>query len=123
MQVLALPDTSGPNARRPGLAGWLLLAPMLAWLAAFVVAPTIILLVYSFCRRDDLGRVVYGFTLENYARVFEPIYLRILGRSIEFAALSTLLCVAIGFPAAWFIARRPARARGRLLLAVMIPFW
>ena len=123
MQVLTLPDTSAPAARRPGFAGWLLLAPMLAWLAAFVVAPTCILLVYSFCRRDDLGRVTYSFTLGNYARVFEPIYLRILGRSIGFAALATAFCIAIGYPAAWFIARRGERARGRLLLAVMVPFW
>jgi spermidine/putrescine transport system permease protein len=123
MQVLTLPDASAPSARRPGLGGWLLLAPMLAWLAAFVVAPTLILVVYSFCSRDDLGRVVYAFSWSNYARVFDPIYLRILGRSIGFAAAATLLCILIGFPAAWFIARRPPRARARLLLAVMIPFW
>jgi spermidine/putrescine transport system permease protein len=123
MQVLALPDTSAPAGRRPGLAGWILLAPMLAWLAAFVIAPTCILVVYSFCRRDDLGRVVYGLTLENYARVFQPIYLRILGRSVGFAGLATALCIVIGYPAAWFIARRGERARERLLLAVMVPFW
>jgi spermidine/putrescine transport system permease protein len=123
MQVLTLPDASAPAARRPGVAGWILLAPMLAWLAAFVIAPTCILLVYSFCRRDDLGRVAYSFTLGNYARVFEPIYLRILGRSIGFAAVATGFCIVIGYPAAWFIARRGERARGRLLLAVMVPFW
>jgi spermidine/putrescine transport system permease protein len=123
MQVLALPDSGAGRARRPGPAGWLLLAPMLAWLAAFVVAPTAILLVYSFCGRDDLGRVVFSFTWTNYARVFEPIYLGILARSIGYAALATGLCILIGFPAAWFIARRRPAARNRLLLAVMIPFW
>ena len=122
MQALALP-TAAESSRPPGRLGWLLLAPMLAWLVAFVVAPTLILLVYSFCRRDDLGRVVYAFTFENYGRVFTPIYLRILGRSIALAGLATLLCIGIGYPAAWFIARRRPGLRDRLLLAVMIPFW
>ena len=44
--------------RRPGAIGWALLAPLLAWLAVFVVAPTAIMFVYSFCRRDALGEIV-----------------------------------------------------------------
>lgn len=111
------------HARRPGPWGWVLLAPLLAWLAAFIVLPLAILAVYSFCSRDDLGRVVFTFTWENYGRVFEPIYLKILGRSIGYAALTTLLCVIIGYPVAWYIARRDPETRNRLLLLLMIPFW
>ena len=51
------------SQRRPGLLGWLLMAPMLLWLVAFVVAPTVILLVYSFCQRDELGQIVYSLLL------------------------------------------------------------
>ncbi|MSU54133.1 MAG: ABC transporter permease, partial [Opitutaceae bacterium] len=58
MQTLPSANAENPHARRPGLAGWLLLAPMVVWLLLFVVAPMAILLVYSFCTRDDLGRVV-----------------------------------------------------------------
>jgi len=101
----------------------LLLTPLVLWLFAFVVVPMGVVVVYSFCQRDDLGRVVFSFSWENYARVFEPIYLRILGRSVGFAALTTVLCIAIGFPVAWYIARRSERARNRLLLLVMVPFW
>ncbi|HYD82416.1 MAG TPA: hypothetical protein VEA63_00155, partial [Opitutus sp.] len=60
--------------RRPGGVGWLMLAPLLLWLTAFVVVPMGILAVYSFCERDELGRVVFSFSLENYARVFSPVY-------------------------------------------------
>ncbi|MDR0352937.1 MAG: ABC transporter permease [Opitutaceae bacterium] len=123
MQAIANLETANPRARAPRLTGWLLLAPMLAWLLLFVVAPMAILLDYSFCQRDDLGRVVHHFTLENYARALDPIYLNILGRSIGYAAITTALCIAIGYPAAWHIARQRPATRNRLVMLVMIPFW
>lgn len=111
------------DARTPGVASWLLLAPAVLWLLLFVVAPTAILVVYSFCDRDELGRVVYTFTLDNYRRVLDPIYLRIFWRSIWYAALSTGLCVVIGYPVAYRIGRAREAVRQRLLLLVMVPFW
>jgi spermidine/putrescine transport system permease protein len=121
----ALPSTSAdsPHARHPRVWGWVLLSPMIAWLALFVIVPMAILFVYSFCSRDDLGRVVFEFTWDNYGRVFDPIYLAVLGRSIGYAALTTALCVMLGYPVAWFIARQREEVRNRLLLLVMIPFW
>ncbi len=123
MQSLPIAAAANPHARRPRALGWLLLAPLLVWLAAFVVVPLVILVVYSFCQRDDLGRVVFSFTWENYERVFNPIYLRILGRSVGYAALTTVICVVVGYPVAWFIARQREAVRNRLLMLVMIPFW
>lgn len=111
------------SGRRPGVVGWLMLAPLLLWLAAFVLVPGAILAVYSFCQRDELGRVVFRFSLENYARVVDPVYLGIFVRSIGYAGLTTAICVVAGFPVAWFIARAPEVWRHRLLLLVMIPFW
>ncbi|HUL53729.1 MAG TPA: ABC transporter permease, partial [Opitutaceae bacterium] len=120
----AAPVSAAEAARRhPRLRAWLLLAPMLLWLAAFVVAPTAILFVYSFCQRDEVGRVVYAFSLENYRRVADPVYLWIFGRSIFYAGLTTAICVALGFPVAYFIARAGETLRHRLLLLVMVPFW
>ena len=110
------------NRRAPWRA-WLLLAPMLAWLLLFVIVPAGFLLVYSFCERDEVGRVVYSFTWENYQRVFEPTYLRIFGNSIGYAALTTVICVAVGYPVAYCIARAREEWRQRLLLLIMIPFW
>lgn len=113
-----------PSGRRtPRLAGWLLLAPMLVWLVAFVITPTAILFVYSFCERDEVGRVVFSFTLDNYRRVLDPIYLHIFWRSIVYAGLTTVICVVIGYPVAYFIARTREEWRHKLLLLVMIPFW
>jgi spermidine/putrescine transport system permease protein len=123
MQTLPSAPADSPHARNPRIWGWVLLGPMLAWLVLFVIVPMGILFVYSFCMRDDLGRVVFDFTLDNYRRVFDPVYLNVLWRSVAYAAITTLLCVAIGYPVAWFIARQRDAVRNRLLLLVMIPFW
>lgn len=117
------PSATASDRQTPGWRAWLLLAPMLAWLLSFVVVPTGILFVYSFCERDELGRVVYAFTWENYGRVFDPVYLRIFAHSIGYAALTTVICVVAGFPVAYFIGRSRPVWRDRLLLLVMVPFW
>jgi spermidine/putrescine transport system permease protein len=93
------------------------------WAAAFVVAPAVIMLVYSFARRGTLGGVVLDFTFENYAAVADPVYLQIVIRSIFYAALTTLLCLAAGYPVAYLIGRSSDRWRNALLMAVMVPFW
>jgi spermidine/putrescine transport system permease protein len=109
--------------RQPGLSGWLLLSPLLLWVALFVVAPTAIMLVYSFGRRGTLGGVVLDFTIENYAGVLDPTYLRILVRSVLYAGLTTVICLVMGYPVAYFIGRASERWRNLLLMMVMIPFW
>jgi spermidine/putrescine transport system permease protein len=119
------------SQRRPGLLGWLLMAPMLLWLVAFVVVPTGILLVYSFCQRDELGQIVYSFSWENYQRIFidsdtgkfGTTYLTVFIRSVVYAGLTTTICLIVGYPVAWFIGRAPENRRNLLLMLVMIPFW
>ena len=117
------PARSPTDRSRPGWRAWALLAPMVLWLVVFVVIPGIVLLVYSFCERDEVGGVIFNFSFDNYRRVFDPVYLRIFGRSIGYAALTTVLCVVIGYPVAFYIGRAPERLRNRLLLLVMVPFW
>src|SRR5437588_4519611 len=111
------------SSPRPGLTAWLLLAPLLAWLAAFVVLPMVILLVYNFLHSAGFGEVEAKFTLDNYRRMLSPVYVLVLWRSVCYAALTTALCVAIGYPVAYFIGRTPPPWRHRLLILVMIPFW
>ena len=111
------------DQRRPGWRAWALLLPMIGWLLAFVVVPAAILLVYSFCERDEVGGVIFSFTWENYQRVFDPVYLRIFARSVGYAGLTTVICVVGGYPVAYYIARASVERRNRLLLLVMVPFW
>jgi spermidine/putrescine transport system permease protein len=114
-----------PEGRRtPGRIGWLLLAPLVLWAGAFVVAPAVIMGIASFLERGALGGVVWGtFSLDGYASVADPIYLRIVLRSIEYAALTTAICLVAGYPVAFFIGRAEPRRRSALLMLVMIPFW
>ena len=109
--------------RPPGTAGWLLLSPLIAWAVAFVIAPAVIMLVYSFAHRGTLGGVVLGFTLENYAGVLDPVYLRIVIRSIVYAAITTAHLPGRRLPGRVLIGRADPRWRNLLLMAVMVPFW
>ena len=122
-ELTAMPVGGPVNQRVAGAAAWILLAPLLLWITAFVVAPTIIMLVYSFCQRGTLGGVVYHFTTANYEAVLDPTYLWIFVRSVELAAVTTIACLVAGYPVAYFIGRAPERRRNLLLMLVMVPFW
>jgi spermidine/putrescine transport system permease protein len=100
-----------------------LISPSLFWLVVFFVAPLVLVLAISFGQRGTYGGVRWDLTLKNYTRFFDPLYLRIFGRTIFIALITTLICLLLGYPLAYFIARRPVRWRNGLLLLLMIPFW
>ncbi len=119
----AAPAPAPAFERRPGVGAWLFMAPLLLWLLLFVIVPTGMLVLYSFMQRDGLGRIVFEFSWENYLRAFDWIWLRILLVSIWYAFLTTVICMAVGYPAAYFIGRAPDRWRNLLMTLVMVPFW
>lgn len=105
-----------------GLFAGIALGPIL-WLIIFFVIPLGIVWLYSFGRNVGLTEVEFSGTFSNYLRAVEPLYLGIFGKSVAVAALTTVLCLIIGFPVALAIAFTPERWRPVLLLAVMLPFW
>ena len=111
-----------PGGSRATFRAWLMLSPLLAWLMVFVIAPTAILLVYSFLTGGEMGEVRWDFTLQNYRGIFHYVELQIFLRSLAYAAVTTIICTVAGYPVAYFIGRSPRRWRGILLLLVMIPF-
>ena len=100
----------------------LFLAPTAALMAVTMLAPLAIVCVYSFLSRGAYGGVERPFTLENYTRVWDPLYGIILWRSLWIAAVATALCLALGFPLALFIARSGAK-KNLYLSLVILPFW
>lgn len=105
-----------------------LISPAALWLLIFFLIPLLMVLLVSFGERGDAGQVVYSWTLKNYVRFFGKVgerylYIRIFARSLGIALINTLLCLMMGYPLAYFIARQPTRRRNALLLLVMIPFW
>src|SRR4051794_23336989 len=108
--------------RRPRAQVWALLAPGGFWLVLFFLAPILIVLVYSVMPRGIYGGVEPGFTLEHYARFFDPLYLDVLQRTFLWSLACTLICLLIGYPMAYVVARS-RRWRNLLLLLIVVPFW
>ena len=111
---------------------------MPAWLVIgfLLVVPVLMMLVYSFLTKEFRGGVVWEFSLAAYDQFFfdrglfgdEPAkiewtYIRIFGRSALQALVATVLCLAIGFPTAYFIATRPVRNRAFWVFLITIPYW
>jgi len=102
----------------------LLLAPLVAALLLLFVIPQLIMLEASFGRRSVYGLVLHDWSLLNYLRALDPLYLRVLARSLWLALLTTALCLLIGYPMAyWLGLAAPRRWRSALLVLVILPFW
>lgn len=113
---------SDPVSRRR--LGLLTLAPAFLWWTVFLIIPIGIVLASSFFRRGPFGGVIYELTLDNFVRAFDPLYLGVLWYSVRIALITTVICLVVGYPAAYFIATRPsARLRNALLVLVILPFW
>lgn len=111
----------GLLARRPALEASALLAPGTLWLLAFFALPMLLMLAASVMPRGTYGGVEPGFTLEHYRRFLDPLYLHVLWRTVLWAGTATLVCLLLGYPVAWVIAR--SRHRNLLLFLIVLPFW
>jgi spermidine/putrescine transport system permease protein len=93
------------------------------WLVLFFLIPLLIIFVYSFLDRGTYGGIEWIFQLDNYARFVDPLYVRIFGRSLVIAGITTLICLGLGYPIAYWIAGRSPKIRNTLMLLLMLPFW
>jgi spermidine/putrescine transport system permease protein len=109
--------------RSARLSGIALVSPALLWWAGLLVLPVGLVLAYSFFERGVYGGVVYEWTLDNYRRAWDALYLSVLGFSLRVAAETTAISLLVGFPVALFIATRPPRWRTALLVLCILPFW
>ena len=107
---------------RPQARAWALLAPGTIWLVVFFLVPILIMLAYSMMPRGIYGGVEPGFTLEHYRRFFDPLYLDILKRTFIWSVACTLICLLLGYPVAYTIARG-GKWKNLLLFLVVLPFW
>lgn len=119
------------NARRAGLVQRLTLAPYSVWAVLFIVVPLIFVAYYAFTDTD------FNFTFDNIARFFTATsnigdgeltrevhtYLIIFLRSLKLAVISTVICLLMGYPMAYIIARAEARTQKILITLIMIPMW
>jgi spermidine/putrescine transport system permease protein len=102
---------------------WPLLSPALLWTALFTLAPMLIMLIISFMQRDPYGDIIPRFQWENYARFFEPLYLSIFADTVILSLATTIICLGLGYPLAYYIANLPSGKQKIWLILLMIPFW
>ncbi|MCL1855073.1 MAG: ABC transporter permease [Clostridia bacterium] len=101
----------------------LLKLPMYLWMIALVFVSLLYILCLSFLTRGETLGVTGRFTFENYARLFDPQYVRVLTGSLELALLTTGICILVGYPFGYFMARLKSKARNLVMVLVIVPFW
>jgi spermidine/putrescine transport system permease protein len=125
---MRLPGIFGTQGRR-GLA---LVSPALAWMVIFLIVPLVLVVALSFASRGAYGPVDWGgsvsgfvskLSLQNYVRLLDPLYLEVLWTSLKLAGVTTAICILVGYPVAYFLARSEGRLRSALLFLLLIPFW
>lgn len=98
----------------------LLSAPHIVWMILFTIIPAILIFSYAFTYSNETG---LRFTLENFKRFMDPIYLGVLWRSVSLAFISTLVCLILGYPMAMILAKTKMKSRNMLVLLLIIPMW
>lgn len=101
-----------------------LLAPSGIWLLLLLVLPTLIIFELSLVADIRPGDLVNPNGFKNYIRIFDSLYVQVIGRSLFFAFGTTIICLILGFPVAYWIAQiAPQRWRNLLLLGFVLPLW
>lgn len=102
---------------------FLLKLPMYLWTIMFVFVALLYIIGLSFLSRGELIGVSGEVTLGNYARLADPQYLRVLLNSLKLAGMTTLICIIIGYPFGYLMARLSPTIRSVVMLLIIIPFW
>ena len=97
--------------------------PMYIFVLLFVAFPLLYVLYLSFLSRDDTLNLVAEFTLDNYKKMLDPMYIKIFADSLRMAFVTTLITALIGYPFGYFMAKLTPKARNIVMMFVIVPFW
>lgn len=97
--------------------------PYMVWVALMILLPMILIMLYAFTKPGN-DIISFSFTLDHFKKFFTDLdFLLILWRSLLIALKTTLICVVLGYPVAYFIARSSDRLRNILILVITLPMW
>ena len=97
--------------------------PYAVWVALMILLPMLLILLYAFTTQGN-DIVNFSFTLDHFIRFFtDQDFLLILWRSLVIAFKTTIICVLLGYPIAYFIARSSDKVRNILVLVITLPMW
>lgn len=102
---------------------FLTVLPLYLFTLCFVVGPLLYMVALSFATNGSGSSTIWSFTLENYKKIAEPVYLKSFVQSFQLAITSTLLIVLMGYPFGYFMAKLSAKWKKRMMLLIVIPFW
>lgn len=100
-----------------------MVGPTALWLLLFLLIPMIYVLIISFLTKGAYGGVDMIGTLNNYKDIFDPLYLKVSGKSVLMAFEVSLVCLLISYPFAYILCKIPEKHRSFLVLLIMLPFW
>ena len=98
-------------------------AVIFAWLIFFVLIPNLLVFTVSFLSKDSSNFYAFTYTFESYTRMFEPLYAQVVWNSLYMSSIATVICLIIGYPFAFMIAKIEPKYRAILLFLVVLPFW
>ncbi len=122
--LVATPEFEAANEAQQRRRGFLMALPAFAYLILFFAVPLVIVIVYSFATRNRFGGTdLNGWNLESYRGLGDDLVRQILVRSVVLAAITTVICLLIAYPFAYYMSTRRPAVRNLMLVGVMIPFW
>jgi spermidine/putrescine transport system permease protein len=107
----------------PRAQGLFLISPTNIYLFILVVLPLLLVTGLSFLSRGTYGQVEFRLNLTNYTRLFDALYGKVMIFSLGVGVGTTIICLLIGYPLAYFLAHSPAKQRSLLLFLILLPFW
>lgn len=123
-EAQATPELERAARRAESRRGFLIGLPAYVYLILLFGLPLVLVFVYSFASRSSTGRTVLrNWNIDSYQRLADDLVLEIFGRSFLLALTTTVICLLLSYPFAYYIATRSPRVRNVLLVLVMIPFW
>ncbi|URQ77084.1 ABC transporter permease [Erysipelothrix rhusiopathiae] len=99
-----------------------LVIPYVVWMSVFIVVPMLLIVFYAFTTVGN-QMIPFQFSLINFKKFFDPVFLKVLLDSFRIAGITTVICLLAGYPLAYFISRRSERMQTLLILLVTIPMW
>ncbi len=99
-----------------------LVKPYLFWMGIFIVIPMLLIILYAFTRQGN-DVMTLTFTIDNFVKFFDPIFLRVLGKSLRIAFVTTLISIILGYPVAYYVANTKEKTQTLLILLITIPMW
>lgn len=102
---------------------FLTVLPLYFFTLCFVLGSLLYMIALSFATRGDGSSVVWNFTLDNYRKIGEPVYLQSFVQSFQLAFTSTGLIILLGYPFGYYMAKLSPKWKKRMMLLIMVPFW